>query len=371
MRLFVTSILVSLFALPVGAATYVILPDGTGDFATIQEAVAAVDEGDIIELGDGVFVGPGNRDITLGNTDVTIRSQSGNPESCIIDCESGAGQDAHRAFFSDVGADGSLLLHSVSIRNGHASDGGAIWLNGAGFQLENCHLSGCSAENSGGALYSEYPVGSASIEDCRFEGNQAGTMGGALCGITAGFALSRCEFIENTAPEGGAVYSTTHALGAVECTFQANDHDAVVVETDAHLVQFQNCTFHESAGAAVRGNLAILRFYNVIIAFGLDASVVVEGAGAAAEFTCCDLYGNAGGDWVAPFAEQLGVSGNISDDPLFCDREAGDLSLHEDSPCAPFSAPNPECDLIGARPVGCGPSPVVPVTWGRIKAEYR
>jgi hypothetical protein len=57
--------------------------------------------------------------------------------------------------------------------------------------------------------------------------------------------------------------------------------------------------------------------------------------------------GNWGINWGGS-AGQYGINGNISEDPLFCDPEAGDFTLHGDSPCAPYSAPNPECGLIGA-----------------------
>jgi hypothetical protein len=87
--------------------------------------------------------------------------------------------------------------------------------------------------------------------------------------------------------------------------------------------------------------------------------------------TCCDLYGNAGGDWMQDIADQYGIRGNIRADPLFCDPLFGDFTLHEDSPCAPFTPPNEECDLIGAWPVGCGPTAVHSVTWGRLKSLFR
>lgn len=86
---------------------------------------------------------------------------------------------------------------------------------------------------------------------------------------------------------------------------------------------------------------------------------------------CTDLYGNAGGDWTPGIQHLLGINGNICEDPLFCDPENGDFTLHCDSPCAPFTPPNPECDLIGARPVGCGETPVMESTWGGIKTIFK
>ncbi|MCK4512498.1 hypothetical protein KAW64_12215, partial [bacterium] len=48
---------------PATAATYLIEPNGSGDYETIQAALDAVTGGDIIELAAGTFRGDGNRDI--------------------------------------------------------------------------------------------------------------------------------------------------------------------------------------------------------------------------------------------------------------------------------------------------------------------
>lgn len=99
--------------------------------------------------------------------------------------------------------------------------------------------------------------------------------------------------------------------------------------------------------------------------------------GGPIQFTCCDVWGNAGGDWVGPIAGQYGIDGNIREDPRFCVPEDGDFRLLEDSPCAPGT----ECDRIGAWPVGCGASsvadgpdgapPATTSSWGELKALYR
>lgn len=74
--------------------------------------------------------------------------------------------------------------------------------------------------------------------------------------------------------------------------------------------------------------------------------------------SCCDLFGNEAGDYVGCIADQYGIRGNISADPLFCDPANGEFGLEPESPCAPFSDPNPECDRLGAWPVGCDPAAV-------------
>ncbi len=109
---------------------------------------------------------------------------------------------------------------------------------------------------------------------------------------------------------------------------------------------------------------------NTIVCQSTGSMGVGWTSGAVPVLACCDLYGNEGGDWVGPIAGQYGISGNISEDPLFCDPQASDFTLHADSPCAPFTPPNPECDLIGAWPVGCGSTPTVATTWGQIKTLF-
>jgi hypothetical protein len=93
---------------------------------------------------------------------------------------------------------------------------------------------------------------------------------------------------------------------------------------------------------------------NTIIAMSTQGrAVYCYGDPSVGTFACCDLFGNAGGDWIGCIAGQSGVDGNISEDPLLCDPDDGDFHLQPDSPCAPFTPANPECDLIGAWPVGC------------------
>jgi hypothetical protein len=87
---------------------------------------------------------------------------------------------------------------------------------------------------------------------------------------------------------------------------------------------------------------------------------------------CCDVYGNAGGDWGPETGGQLGQEGNISVDPFFCDLAHGDFSLAADSPCLPGNHPTGyNCGLIGALGQGCGPIALLPESWARTKVRYR
>jgi len=407
------------------AKTYVVSPDGTGDFPTIQSAIDAAIDGDVIALTDGTFTGGGNRDIEYRGKDVTVRSQGGTPEACVIDCE-GSETDPHRGFHFRHGEQAESVLSGVTVTGGWAaypSLGGAVRCeDGSSPAIESCVFSG----NSGSAVCCEMGTFLA-VTGCVFSGNQ-GAYGGAIYADRCALTIDRCRFAENeAASEGGAIFAygtlakimhsefvgnTSHAAAAasfhdqseacvIECLFEGNassssggaltfwisgpnlvDRCTFVGNTAAHQgaalwsekISFtfvRNCTFWGNAspdGTVLAGHQA-LTMENSIVAFSTQGPGVVSHEDYAA-LECCDVFGNAGGDWVGAIADQYGVKGNISRDPLFCDPADGDFHIDAASPCAPFSPGNPECDLVGAWPVGCGPTPVTPATWGRIKALY-
>jgi len=94
-----------------------IRPDGSGDHATIQAALDSAAAGDIIELTDGVFTGQGNRDVEFRGKAITIRSRSGDPQSCIIDCQ-GDSLNLHRGFLFRSAETPESVLEGITIRNG-------------------------------------------------------------------------------------------------------------------------------------------------------------------------------------------------------------------------------------------------------------
>jgi hypothetical protein len=105
------------------STTYTVCPDGSGDFRTIREAIAAAQDGDIVELCcdyAGGFTGPDNRNLDLLGKGLVIRSECLDPDRCVIDCQ-GSEQGAEpprRAFVFD-GDDGpDALIFGVKIFDG-------------------------------------------------------------------------------------------------------------------------------------------------------------------------------------------------------------------------------------------------------------
>jgi len=103
------------------AATWVVKPDGTGDFPTIQAAIDGAAGGDVILLTDGLFVGVGNRDIEFRGKALTLRSASGHREACIIDAEGTPGVPQRCFDFQSAEGNGSIL-RDITVRGGSTDD---------------------------------------------------------------------------------------------------------------------------------------------------------------------------------------------------------------------------------------------------------
>ncbi|MFC1573263.1 right-handed parallel beta-helix repeat-containing protein [Candidatus Eisenbacteria bacterium] len=321
-------------AWPVGCTfgnVWIVNPEGTGDYATIQAAVNAAADGDTIALTDGTFTGPGNRDIDFAGKAIAVRSQSGDREACIIDCD-GSAIAPHRGFHFYSGEDSNAVVEALSIINGYIDKGGAIWCQEYSRPtIRNCIFRDNEAEERGGGLFC---TSAPKLSDCVFTSNAAQIAGGGLtCWADSLFNIVRCTFADNSADLGGAVScATIYGVRLTDCTLVANAG--------------------WSGGAGVRANGTPIVMSNSIIAFGTQGEAMsLNNSVVTAQ--CSDIYGNAGGDWVGDIADQLGVNGNISEDPLLCAPDSADFTLCGDSPCA--SENNPGCGQIGAWGVSCDP----------------
>ncbi|MBD3235822.1 MAG: hypothetical protein GF330_03885 [Candidatus Eisenbacteria bacterium] len=324
-----------------GATTHWVMPDGSGDFPTIQAALSAAAPGDTVLLGDGLFVGDGNRDLDFGGQAIVLRSLSADPQVCRIDAE-GSESDPHRVFDFVSGEGRETVVEAITLSGGYA-DGE------------------CCEELTGGAVYCF--ASSPTFRDCIVADNYAVTSGGAMiCAAEAQPRIEACWFTRNTAANGGALMCGGYSIPEiVDCTFFDNGATTAPGKGGAiHAKLYADpwiagCTFF--GNSASHGSQIYLSDWadplleRSILAYGLSAEAVYTTEDCNPVFLCCDIYGNEGGDWTEGIADQLGVNGNISAAPLFCDPSESDLHLHTDSPCLPGAAP--ECGLIGAWPIGC------------------
>lgn len=162
------------------------------------------------------------------------------------------------------------------------------------------------------------------------EGHQAG---GAVKLFYSDATFLYCVFHSNSAGLDGGVMSIHSSAATIrKCTIAYNecgrDGAALYIFNHEYVPKVENCIVAFNEGS------------NAIHCFlGGDAPVP--------SLTCCDVYGPPGGDWVGCIADQYGINGNFSEDPLFVDAGAADFHLQEDSPCTALNSPS-GCGLIGA-----------------------
>ncbi|MEZ4652871.1 MAG: FlgD immunoglobulin-like domain containing protein [Candidatus Eisenbacteria bacterium] len=371
------------------ARTFRIRADGSGDYPTIKDAMDVAAPGSVIELEDGVYRGDGNRDLDFNNTAMTLRSVSGNPEACVIDCE-GTVADNHRGIFVDLNHDIGPVVEGIKIINGHVGSNGHWSYGGGGIDLTvgsrlvvvNCIVEACTSDIAGGGVGSG--GGTIEMEGCIIRGNwTAGQSGGGLSAVDARIRLRDCRFEGNfLTGSGGAIRLTGCDLEAIGCVFQNNraiDGGAITIRNTRAL--FEGCTWAANTstnGATFRIDDSPVVFDHVTFASNqaARAAAIHVGSGQAPEIrgsilafgepgpavlcsdapviAATDIYGNAGGDWVGCLEGLLETGRNLHADPLFCGLDGLDLSLDSRSPCvrrADFVDP-----VIGAWPVGCGPT---------------
>jgi predicted outer membrane repeat protein len=280
-----------------------------------------------------------------------------------------------------------LTLRNCTFRSNTAlSWGGGLNVIASSVTIENCAFEDNSAET--GAGMNCCCGSSVTLTDCSFQSNsaEAGHGGGLNCEDTGTAVLEHCTFLGNYADDhgGGMSCGGDWSCTLTDCLFSGNEAGAnggaisITGLYQPSSATLTNCTLSHNRAAVNGGGMfcsdnSPSTLWRTIISFSTAGEAVYCGdAGSVPDLTCCDLYGNAGGDWVGCIINQGGINGNFSLDPLFCLDSNPDqpYSLHEDSPCLPNSSP---CYyLVGALGLGCGPvSPVADVSWGSIKAVFR
>jgi hypothetical protein len=368
---------------PVGspAATYVVHPDGSGDFPTIQQALNAAVDGDDVVLTDGTFREAG--DLDFHGRSIVLHSASGDPRRCVLD-PAGGGFSLHS------GETRAARIEGITVYEGsgydHGDEGGGALLWNASPTFSRCVFDNCCADD-GDAIYAD--GGAPLFQDCDFYCGCFSTdaRGGAISAHASNVTVEGSRFFWNSQPSAGTVYAEASDLTFSRCVFGAIIGLDECFYLEGGTTRFLNCSVGLAAGDVhfrLVGGANLIADHS-IFAHGLDSMAFVSCSGAsAAQFSCCDVFGFAGGNWVDCLAGQQELSHNLSQDPFFCEQMGAlagqerrvcnlpnlDLGLRADSPCAGEN--NPDCGLIGALDVACsGPVPVEVTSWGRIKSRYR
>ncbi len=175
------------------------------------------------------------------------------------------------------GANGSVLIDQCVIEDNSStySSGGIDWGSGTGagpseYRIRNSQFFNNSSPVSGGALSfwsEENTEADFYVEQCLFEGNQAGANAGAIWVLNGsdGFnaTIDHCKFINNSSPAGAAIGSiaddlitpatpTMASLKLDNCLIAENSgQEAAISIVDLLGLDLINCTVANNDGSAL------------------------------------------------------------------------------------------------------------------------
>ncbi len=362
-----------------------------GDYSTIQAAIDAATATDRVVVGPGTY--PEN--ITLKDgVDVVSTDGSG---GTIID-----GGDAGVRTIIASGVTASLTGFTVTGGDATTNGGGLEMTSSSVITVGSCVFTGNNADGQGGGI--AIVDSQADVNDCQFMNNTAA--GGAAVFIdnaqSGDVTFDGCDMSDNTATgPGGAMLIRNSTAGISNCAFHGNTASSIggAISGDGASVQVTDCAFYLNTGtegggislnSTSSGDITSCTFYMNAAALGgcisctndsdptIGYSILAGstagaglhcGLGSEPSVNCSNIHDNDGGDPLPACAVSAG--NNISLDPQFCKvapEMSGIFTLQSDSPC---TATNSVCGQIGRGAEDCGVNAVEPATWGMIKSTYQ
>jgi len=300
-------------------------------YHSIQNAIDAAINGDVVLISADTYTGVGNTNLTLDGKKITVKGESGT----IIDCQNTANT---RAFYLDAGETPETVIQGITIKNGSANSGGGFYVGASSSPtLSGIIFSVNIATNIGGGLY--YDGYNGRILNCQFLENSCNKTGGGICLGGSNILISNCYFINNNAVVGGGVFcgdGDTHidnsqfksnaAKGSYGTAFPVYCHGGAICSSGGKLT-LSNSFFrgnytqkyvsgeYNAGGAVFLGNIAGQSVVNSIF----SGNYVLDGNGNGGAICClgeefsiinCTLYnnevdGSAHGDGIY-YTEQTG-----------------------------------------------------------------
>lgn len=278
----------------------------------VQSAITAAAPGDTVALDNGVYSGPGNRDIEFLGKAIVVRSSSGEASACVIVCD-GSVDTPHRGFRFGAGEPAQAVLEGIAIRGGWdlksgsgilveatpggqpsaptirgcviescaSPEGAAVHVLRSTMTLEQCVVRGnpgrgvlmerpLSAtlrqvvveENGGDGLYID--VGAATDARIRIEDSRIAKNGGHGLRVSPEYSDLSCERVDFEDNGGWGLFMSTAEgsdLDLLKCGFRRNGAGGARIGGGTRTA-LEGCRFDDNLGDGLSFNFA----------FGLDAT---------------------------------------------------------------------------------------------------
>ena len=267
-----------------------------GDFPTIQAGINAAQDGDEVVVADGIYTGPGNRNVLFAGKAITLRSENG-PTNCIIDCES-----LGRGFIFYELSTPATVVDGFTITNGLGHPGGAIYAYYfSSPTIKNCIITGNIGDaGGGGGFYCAMCF--STISNTIITGNTANGNGGGIYSEGGDLTIINSLISDNTASlNGGGMYSDWGSTTIINSIFAENS--AANLAGGGYFAGKSNPSITNSIFWGNGSEQLYSDIYN----------------------TLAVSHSNIQGAWPG--------DGNINQNPMFVNPAIGDYYLSFDSPC--------------------------------------
>ncbi|HEU4725255.1 MAG TPA: PA14 domain-containing protein, partial [Candidatus Eisenbacteria bacterium] len=145
------------------------------DYSTIAAAIAAAPANGMVWVAAGTYTGAGNKNLDLGNKNLTLMG-GGGPALTVLDAQSSG-----RLFnLSNHTAAGAVIEGFTLARGSNTSGaGGAMLLNNSTLTVRNCYIEGNMNTGFGGAI-GVTGTSTPTFDGCVISGNHSDSGGGAI-----------------------------------------------------------------------------------------------------------------------------------------------------------------------------------------------
>jgi len=305
----------------------------------IQYAISMCVSGDVVWVSNGVYdvgevmtnaswdaTGTTNR-VAITTEYVTVRSANSNPANTII---KGGGTYNTADAIRSVYMTNNTTLIGFTLTNGATKItgmGGNVLAQSTNAVMSNCVMVGGDAGYNGGGAYG------GTLYNCMISNN----IGWANAGGVQQATLYNCSIIKNFANgAGGGVRNSTLYNCLLKDNWAAGGGGGGALDSTLY-----NCVIVSNFSASVGGGIAGGAIYNCTV---ISNAATTSGGGVtnAGVYNSIVYFNTAasGSNWVnltwatnSCIAPNPGGVGNITGDPMFVNKGAGNYRLAVNSPC--------------------------------------
>jgi hypothetical protein len=226
--------------------------DVPADYPTIQAAINASVDGDVVVVAPGSYVGASNRDLDFGGRAITVRSiDPGDPQvvaATVINC-----QQAGRGFILHSGETTASVIDGLTIINGFSTDGPGVYLlDGSGATIRRCVFTAHTLPAASAVIQNDNlppdELADLSVTDCTIQGN---TGGGIATQFVEDIVVAGCTVSGNfgTGVSTGYFGPLTATALVEDCLVECNGGNGIELAGDQ--VEVSRCTVFGNGGTGV------------------------------------------------------------------------------------------------------------------------